>query len=93
VIAFLGCCDCAGQFCASIYTVEFWWPFSFLREFAVLLTAILMAAATASAFTAQDWLDEKPTKKSDAIAATGLNPDGDSGTPQSPWRCLLPCPS
>ncbi|MFO6385467.1 ABC transporter permease, partial [Pseudomonas aeruginosa] len=51
VIAFLGATVLA-NFGATIYTVNLV-VFSFLREFAVLLTAILMAGRTASAFTAQ----------------------------------------
>jgi phospholipid/cholesterol/gamma-HCH transport system permease protein len=47
--------------------------FSFLREFAVLLTAILMAGRTASAFTAQIGL-MKANEEIDAIQAMGLNP-------------------
>ncbi len=56
VIAFLGATVLA-NFGATIYTVNLV-VFSFLREFAVLLTAILMAGRTASAFTAQIGLDE-----------------------------------
>ncbi|MGP1615417.1 MAG: MlaE family ABC transporter permease, partial [Pollutimonas bauzanensis] len=51
VVAFLGATILA-DFGASIYTVNLV-AYAFLREFAVLLTAILMAGRTASAFTAQ----------------------------------------
>lgn len=51
VIAFLGS-TVLSTFGASIFTVQLV-VFSFLREFAVLLTAILMAGRTASAFTAE----------------------------------------
>ncbi|MEB3735051.1 ABC transporter permease [Halopseudomonas pachastrellae] len=47
--------------------------FSFLREFGVLLTAILMAGRTASAFTAQIG-SMKANEEIDAIRALGLNP-------------------
>jgi len=47
--------------------------FSFLREFAVLLTAILMAGRTASAFTAQIG-SMKANEEIDAIRALGLDP-------------------
>lgn len=45
----------------------------FLREFAVLLTAILMAGRTASAFTAEIGL-MKANEEIDAIQTLGLNP-------------------
>ena len=47
--------------------------FSFLREFAVLLTAILMAGRTASAFTAQIG-SMKANEEIDAIRTLGLDP-------------------
>lgn len=71
VIAFLGATVLA-NFGASIYTVDLV-AFSFLREFAVLLTAILMAGRTASAFTAQIG-SMKANEEIDAIRALGLNP-------------------
>lgn len=71
VIAFLGATVLA-NFGASIYTVNLV-VFSFLREFAVLLTAILMAGRTASAFTAQIGL-MKANEEIDAIQALGLSP-------------------
>src|SRR5690606_28537491 len=51
VIAFLGAQILAG-FGATIFVVELV-SIAFLREFGVLLTAILLAGRTASAFTAQ----------------------------------------
>ncbi len=71
VIAFLGATVLA-DFGATIYTVDLV-AFSFLREFAVLLTAILMAGRTASAFTAQIG-SMKANEEIDAIRAIGLNP-------------------
>lgn len=71
VIAFLGA-TVLSSFGASIYTVDLV-AFSFLREFAVLLTAILMAGRTASAFTAQIG-SMKANEEIDAIRALGLNP-------------------
>ncbi|OCJ46436.1 ABC transporter permease [Serratia sp. 14-2641] len=71
VIAFLGS-TVLSTFGASIFTVQLV-VFSFLREFAVLLTAILMAGRTASAFTAELGLI-KANEEIDAIQAMGLNP-------------------
>ena len=71
VIAFLGATVLA-DFGATIYTVDLV-AFSFLREFAVLLTAILMAGRTASAFTAQIG-SMKANEEIDAIRTLGLNP-------------------
>lgn len=71
VIAFLGA-TVLSAFGASIYTVDLI-AFSFLREFAVLLTAILMAGRTASAFTAQIG-SMKANEEIDAIRTLGLNP-------------------
>jgi len=71
VIAFLGA-TVLTSFGASIYTVDLV-AFSFLREFAVLLTAILMAGRTASAFTAQIG-SMKANEEIDAIRVLGLNP-------------------
>ena len=71
VIAFLGATVLA-DFGATIYTVDLI-AFSFLREFAVLLTAILMAGRTASAFTAQIG-SMKSNEEIDAIRTLGLNP-------------------
>ena len=71
VVAFLGATVLA-DFGASIYTVDLV-AFSFLREFGVLLTAILMAGRTASAFTAQIG-SMKANEEIDAIRTLGLNP-------------------
>jgi phospholipid/cholesterol/gamma-HCH transport system permease protein len=71
VVAFLGSTVLA-DFGATIYTVDLV-AFSFLREFAVLLTAILMAGRTASAFTAQIG-SMKANEEIDAIRALGLDP-------------------
>lgn len=71
VVAFLGATILAG-FGASIYTVNLV-AFSFLREFGVLLTAILMAGRTASAFTAQIG-SMKANEEIDAIRTLGLSP-------------------
>lgn len=71
VVAFLGATVLA-NFGASIYTVDLV-AFSFLREFAVLLTAILMAGRTASSFTAQIG-SMKANQEIDAIRALGLDP-------------------
>ncbi|MEO6984117.1 MAG: ABC transporter permease [Paralcaligenes sp.] len=71
VIAFLGATVLA-TFGATVYTVNLV-AFSFLREFGVLLTAILMAGRTASAFTAQIG-SMKANEEIDAIRMSGLNP-------------------
>ncbi|MDH1264542.1 ABC transporter permease [Pseudomonas sp. GD03944] len=71
VVAFLGATILAG-FGATIYTVDLV-AFSFLREFGVLLTAILMAGRTASAFTAQIG-SMKANEEIDAIRTLGLSP-------------------
>lgn len=71
VIAFLGATVLA-EFGASVYTVHLV-AFSNLREFAILLTSILMAGRTASAFTAQLG-SMKVNEEIDAIKASGLNP-------------------
>lgn len=71
VVAFLGATVLA-DFGATLFTVDLV-AFSFLREFAVLLTAILMAGRTASAFTAQIG-SMKANEEIDAIRTLGLNP-------------------
>jgi phospholipid/cholesterol/gamma-HCH transport system permease protein len=71
VVAFLGA-TVLSRFGASIYTVMLV-SFSFLREFGVLLTAILLAGRTASAFTAQIG-SMKANEEIDAIRTLGLNP-------------------
>lgn len=71
VVAFLGA-TVLDDFGASIYTVNLV-AFSFLREFGVLLAAILMAGRTASSFTAQIGA-MKVNEELDAIRTLGLNP-------------------
>ncbi|WP_049621923.1 ABC transporter permease [Frateuria defendens] len=71
VVAFLGA-TVLRDFGATVYTVNLV-GFSFLREFGVLLTAILMAGRTASAFTAQIGA-MKANEEIDAIRALGLDP-------------------
>lgn len=71
VVAFLGS-TILSDFGATIYTVDLI-GFSFLREFAVLLTAILIAGRTASAYTAQLGL-MKVNEEIDALRMTGLDP-------------------
>ncbi len=73
VIAFLGA-TVLSDFGASIYTVNLV-TFSFLRELAVLLTAILIAGRTASAFTAQIG-SMKVNEEIDATRVLGLSPIG-----------------
>ncbi|MDX1269248.1 MAG: ABC transporter permease [Oceanisphaera sp.] len=63
VVAFLG---------ATIYPVDLV-AYSFLREFGVLLTAILLAGRTASAFTAQLG-SMKVNEELDALRTQGLDP-------------------
>lgn len=71
VIAFLGA-NILADFGAAIYVVELV-SISFLREFAVLLTAIILAGRTASAFTAQIG-SMKSREEIDAIRTLGLDP-------------------
>ena len=71
VIAFLGS-NILADFGASIYVVELV-SIAFLREFAVLLTAIILAGRTASAFTAQIG-SMKSREEIDAIRTLGLDP-------------------
>jgi len=71
VVAFLGSTVLA-NFGATIYTVELV-AYSFLREFGVLLTAILLAGRTASAFTAQLGA-MKVNQELDALRTLGLDP-------------------
>ena len=71
VIAFLGS-NILADFGASIYVVELV-SISFPREFAVLLTAIILAGRTASAFTAQ--IGSMVSREEvDAIRTLGLDP-------------------
>jgi len=71
VVAFLGA-TILKTFGATIFTVNLV-AFSFLREFGVLLTAILMAGRTASAFTAQIG-SMKANEEIDAVRTLGLSP-------------------
>jgi phospholipid/cholesterol/gamma-HCH transport system permease protein len=71
VVAFLGA-TVLKNFGASIYTVDLV-AYSFLREFGVLLTAILLAGRTASAFTAQLG-SMKVNEEIDALRTLGLDP-------------------
>ena len=71
VVAFLGATVLA-DFGATIYTVNLV-TFAFLRELAVLLTAILMAGRTASTFTAELG-SMKVNEEIDATRVLGLSP-------------------
>ncbi|WP_133752702.1 ABC transporter permease [Pseudomonas sp. LP_7_YM] len=71
VVAFLGA-TVLKAFGATIFTVDLI-GFSFLREFAVLLTSILLAGRTASAFTAQIG-SMKANEELDALRTLGLSP-------------------
>src|SRR5678815_943443 len=71
VIAFLGA-NILADFGATIYVVELV-SIAFLREFGVLLTAIVLAGRTASAFTAQ--IGAMVSREEvDAIRTLGLDP-------------------
>ena len=71
VIAFLGA-TVLRSFGASIFTVNLV-AFAFLREFGVLLAAILVAGRTASAFAAQIG-SMRANEEVDAVRVQGLNP-------------------
>jgi len=71
VVAFLGA-TVLDDFGATIYTVNLV-AFSFLREFGVMLAAILVAGRTASAYTAQIG-SMKANEEVDAIRTLGLSP-------------------
>ena len=71
VVAFLGA-TVLQDFGASVFTVELV-GYSFLREFGVLLTAIMIAGRSGSAFTAQIG-SMKAREEVDAIRALGLEP-------------------
>lgn len=71
VVAFLGATVLA-DFGATIYTVNLV-AFAFLREFGVLLAAIMLAGRTASAFTAQIG-SMKANEELDALSSIGLSP-------------------
>ncbi len=71
VIAYLGA-TVLGEFGASIYTVNLV-AYSFMREFGVLITAIVVAGRTASAFTAHIGA-MNANEELDALRAQGLDP-------------------
>lgn len=71
VVAFLGATVLA-EFGAAVLVVELV-SFSFLREFGVLLTAILLAGRSGSAFTAELGM-MKAREEIDAIRALGMDP-------------------
>lgn len=71
VIAFLGA-TALRQYGATVFTVDLV-SYSILRELAVLLTAILIAGRTASAFTAQIG-SMKVNEEIDAMRTMGLDP-------------------
>lgn len=71
VVAFLGA-TVLNDFGASIYTVNLV-AFSFLREFGVVLAAIMLAGRTASAYAAQIGA-MKANDEIDAMRVLGLNP-------------------
>lgn len=71
VVAFLGA-TVLKDYGASIYTIDLV-GYSFLREFGVLLTAILLAGRSGSAFTAQIG-SMKSREEIDAIHTLGLDP-------------------
>ncbi len=71
VLAFLGA-TVLQSYGAQIYVVELV-SYAFLREFGVLLTAILLAGRTASAFTAQIGAMQN-REEIDAIRTLGLDP-------------------
>ncbi|MDO5680808.1 MAG: ABC transporter permease [Pelistega sp.] len=71
VVAFLGA-TVLQTFGAEVFAVHLV-AYSFLREFAIILTAILMAGRTASAFTAQIG-SMKVNQEIDALQASGSDP-------------------
>ncbi|HEX5488482.1 MAG TPA: ABC transporter permease [Rhodanobacteraceae bacterium] len=71
VIAFLGA-TALERYGATVFTVDLV-SYSFLRELAVLLTAIILAGRTASAFTAQIG-SMKMGEEIDAMRTMGLDP-------------------
>ncbi len=71
VVAFLGATVLA-NFGASIFTVDLV-AYSFLREFGVMLAAIIVAGRTASSFTAQIG-SMRANEEIDAIRVLGLDP-------------------
>jgi len=71
VVAFLGA-TVLSDFGAELFVVDLT-TYAFLREFGVLLTAIILAGRTASAFTAQIGT-MKSREEVDAIRTIGLDP-------------------
>lgn len=71
VIAYLGA-TVLSEFGAAIYTIDLV-AYSFLREFGVLITAIVLAGRTASAFAAHIG-SMKANEELDALRAQGLDP-------------------
>ena len=71
VIAFLGA-TVLREFGATLYTIDLI-AYSFLREFGVLLTAIMVAGRSGSAFTAQLG-SMKSREEVDAIRTLGMDP-------------------
>lgn len=71
VIAYLGACILA-DFGASIFTVELV-SYSILREFGVVITAVLLAGRSASAFTAELG-SMKMRQEIDAMRVLGVSP-------------------
>lgn len=71
VIAYLGA-TVLSEFGATIYTIDLV-AYSFLREFGVLITAIVLAGRTASAFAAHIG-SMKANEELDALRAQGLDP-------------------
>lgn len=71
VVAFLGATVLA-DFGAQIFTVELV-SYSFMREFGVLLTAIMIAGRSGSAYTAEIGM-MRAREEIDAIRALGLDP-------------------
>ncbi|MDY3330536.1 MAG: ABC transporter permease [Pelistega sp.] len=71
VVAFLGA-TVLETFGAQVFTVHLV-TYSFLREFAIILTAILIAGRTASAYTAQLG-SMKVNEEIDALKASGVDP-------------------
>ncbi len=71
VVAFLGA-TVLREFGATLYTIDLI-AYSFLREFGVLLTAIMVAGRSGSAFTAQLG-SMKSREEVDAIRTLGMDP-------------------
>ncbi|MBK1727633.1 MlaE family ABC transporter permease, partial [Halorhodospira neutriphila] len=71
VVAMLGA-TVLGRFGAAVFTVDLV-TYAFLREFGVVLTAVLLAGRSASAFTAEIGA-MKANEELDAMRAQGFNP-------------------